>query len=178
MQILETERLLLREIISEDAAFVLDLLNQPSFIKYIGDRGVSNLDQSRDFIEIRYRQSYQNYGYGLYTVELKEKSVPIGICGFVKRDTLPHPDIGFAFLPQYERKGYAFESAAATVLYGREILGFDRILAITSLDNARSGQLLAKLSFSLERIITMPDGENLKLFASSASDSVSPIPFK
>ena len=164
VQILETERLSIREITSGDAAFTLDLLNQPSFIKYIGDRGVRDLEQSRTFIETRYRKSYADNGFGLYVVELKGTCVPIGICGFVKRDTLPVPDIGFAFLPQHERKGFAFESASAVMTYGREKLGFDRVLAITSLGNDRSAGLLGKLGFSFERIVEMPDGEQLNLF--------------
>src|SRR5215213_2659832 len=130
MKILETERLIIREISESDDAFMLDLLNQPSFIKYIGDRHVRNLEQSREFIENRYRASYRNNGFGLYAVELKAefadredsaqeiRNPVIGICGFVRRDTLPDADIGFAFLPQFERKGYAFESAAAVMEYG------------------------------------------------------------
>src|SRR5215213_9907930 len=132
MKILETERLIIREIGESDDAFMLDLLNQPSFIKYIGDRHVRNLEQSRDFIENRYRASYRNNGFGLYAVELKENQTPVGICGFVRRDTLPDADIGFAFLPQFERKGYAFESASAVMEYGREVLGLRRVLAITT----------------------------------------------
>lgn len=163
MTILETDRLILREMNAGDAAFILDLLNQPSFIKYIGDRGVRDLDGSRDFIENRYRASYSVNGYGLYTVELKETSRQIGMCGFVKRDTLPGPDIGFAFLPQYEKKGYAYESAAAVMDYGREILGFDRVLAITTIDNEASGKLLEKLGFAFDKF-TESDGETLKLF--------------
>src|SRR6478672_9946174 len=107
MKILETERLILREIDETDDAFMLDLLNQPSFIKYIGDRNVRTLEQAREFIESRYRQSYRINGFGLYAVEVKDTNTAIGICGFVRRDSLPDADIGFAFLPQFEGKGYA-----------------------------------------------------------------------
>jgi RimJ/RimL family protein N-acetyltransferase len=166
MKILETERLILREVIESDDAFMLDLLNQPSFIKYIGDRNVRNLEQSRDFIENRYRASYRNNGFGLYAVELKENKTPIGICGFVRRDTLPDADIGFAFLPQYERKGYAFESASAVMEYGRKVLGLKRVLAITSVDNESSGRLLGKLGFKFDGLVTLPgDTEEIKLFS-------------
>ena len=165
MQILETQRLILREIVEDDAEFVLDLLNQPSFIKYIGDRGVRNVEQAREFIESRYRQSYRDNGYGLYAVELKLLKELIGMCGFVRRDSLPGPDIGFAFLPQHEGKGYGTESAAAIMDYGRESLGFTRVLAITSQDNDASGRLLEKIGLSFERLIEMPpDNEVLKLF--------------
>jgi Acetyltransferases, including N-acetylases of ribosomal proteins len=197
VKILETERLILREITEDDAGFMLDLLNQPSFIKYIGDRGVRTVEQSRDFIENRYRKGYRDYGYGLYIVELKndllssppyeggvdaasaggvvlteanmqvrmQPQTPIGICGFVRRETLPAPDIGFAFLPQYEKKGYAFESAEAVMQYGREKLNFERVLAITSLDNERSGKLLLRLGFALDEIIDTPEGEKLNLYS-------------
>lgn len=165
MKILETERLILRELEQTDAAFILDLLNQPSFIKYIGDRNVRDLAQAREFIENRYRQSYRDHGFGLYAVELKENKTVIGICGFVKRDSLPDADIGFAFLPQFERKGYAFEAARAVMKYGREKLGLKRVLAITTQDNESSGRLLGKLGFRLEGLIEQGD-ETLRLFSS------------
>jgi RimJ/RimL family protein N-acetyltransferase len=167
---------------------MLDLLNQPSFIKYIGDRNVRDLQQAREFIETRYRKSYADNGFGLYAVELKTQfddgndsaleiqnpkskiqNQVIGICGFVKRDSLPDADIGFAFLPEFERKGYAFESAAAVMDYGRETLGLNRVLAITTQDNESSGRLLEKLGFKFDGLITQPhDTEELKLFSFEA----------
>lgn len=167
VKILETERIFLREIVESDAEFILDLLNQPSFIKYIGDRNVRTIEQSREFIENRYRKSYRDFGYGLYTVELKETNTPIGICGFVKRDSLPDADIGFAFLPQFCGKGYALESANAVMKYGRDVLNLKRVLAITSQDNESSGRLLEKVGFKFENLIKTPaDDEELKLFSS------------
>ncbi len=188
MKILETERLILREIVEADAEFILDLLNQPSFIKYIGDRNVRNLEQAREFIKNRYRASYAEHGFGLYVVELKAetralasvsksaltdvraavcKNPPIGICGFVKRDNLPEADIGFAFLSQFEQKGFAFESASAVLRYGRENLKLGRVLAITSQDNESSGRLLKKLGFKFEVSTKMSgDDTELKLFSS------------
>ncbi|HEY0657513.1 MAG TPA: GNAT family N-acetyltransferase [Pyrinomonadaceae bacterium] len=169
MKILETERTILREIVEADAEFFLDLLNQPSFIKYIGDRNVRSIEEARKFIENRFRQSYREHGFGLYAVELKETNALIGICGFVRRESLPDADIGFAFLPQYEKKGYAFESADAVMKYGREVLGLKRVLAITSQNNENSGKLLAKINFKFERLIELPhDAEELKLFSSGA----------
>ncbi len=190
MKILETERLVLREIVEPDDEFVLDLLNQPSFIKYIGDRSVRNVEQAREFIENRYRQSYREHGFGLYVVELKaefdmlnDASVStfeiqnpkskiqnraIGICGFVKRDTLPDAEIGFAFLPQFCKQGYALESTVAVMEYGRDVLGLNRVLAITTQDNDSSGKLLEKLGFKFENLIKMPaDDEELKLFSTN-----------
>lgn len=168
MKILDTDRLILREILETDGEFILDLLNQPSFIKYIGDRRVRSVEGAGEFIKTRFMESYQQFGFGLWAVELKETCEPIGICGFVKRDSLPEADIGFALLPQFERKGYAFESAAATLLYGKERLNFNRVLAITSKDNFASGKLLEKLGFSFERFIKMTDdSEEIKLFSTA-----------
>jgi [ribosomal protein S5]-alanine N-acetyltransferase len=182
VKLLETERLTLREMDSAiDAEFIFELLNTPKFIKYIGDREVRSVQQAVVFIEDRYRQSYRDHGFGLYVVELHNSAfvedtlptgrvsalytgMPIGVCGFVRRESLPGPDIGFAFLPEFEGKGYGFESAAAVMQYGRDVLGFSRVLAITSLDNDVSGKLLEKLGFTFNRIFTNPDGEDLKLF--------------
>ena len=148
MNICETQRLTVREMdASRDAEFTFRLLNSPKFIQYIGDRGVRSAAEAAEFIENRYRQSYRDNGFGLYTVELKSDQTQIGICGFVKRDTLPLPDIGFAYLPDYEGKGYGFEAASATLEYGRENLGMDRILAIVSPSNIASVGLLLKLGF-------------------------------
>ncbi|HEY2846196.1 MAG TPA: GNAT family N-acetyltransferase [Pyrinomonadaceae bacterium] len=162
--IVETERLVIREIIEDDAAFMLDLLNTPSFIKYIGDRGVRSVDDARTFIETRYRQSYRDHGYGLFAVDLRTDGTPVGMCGFVRRDSLPGPDIGFAFLAEHERKGYGFESAAAVMKYGRDTLGFSELYAITSLDNDTSGRLLTKLGFEFSKLIETPEGETIKLY--------------
>jgi [ribosomal protein S5]-alanine N-acetyltransferase len=169
VKILETERLIIREIETSDAEFILDLLNQPSFIKYIGDRNVRTLDDAKNFLETRYRKSYQDNGFGLYLVELKSEiqnlKSKIGICGFVKRDNFQYADIGFAFLPQFEGKGFAFESAAAMMKYGREILQFKEVLAITTQDNESSGKLLTKLGFNFDELIEMPNDEILKLYS-------------
>lgn len=166
MKVLETERLILREIVATDYAFILDLLNQSSFIKYIGDRNVRTAAQSLEFIENRFRASYKKFGYGLWAIELKEAGAAIGICGFVKRDFLPDADLGFALLPQFERRGYTFEAANQSMLYGREQLNLTRVLAITSKINEPSGKLLEKLGFTFERFIEMPNtGEAIKLFS-------------
>lgn len=164
MKILDTERLFLREVEPADAPFVLDLLNQHSFKKYIGDRGVRTVEQAAAYIQSRFIDSYNTNGFGLYLMERKSDWVAVGLCGFVKRDTLPHPDIGFALLPQFEKLGYAFEAASACMTYGRETLGLSHVLAITTLDNQSSGRLLEKIGLSFEREIEIGD-ETLKLFA-------------
>src|ERR1700741_5190770 len=101
MIILETERLFLSHLCADDAPFVLQLLNEPSFIRYIGDKGVRTLDDARRYIAERPVKSYEVNGFGLNLVRLKAGNAPIGICGVLKRDTLPDPDIGFAFLPSF-----------------------------------------------------------------------------
>lgn len=165
VKILETERLILREMDSAiDAEFIFELLNTPKFIKYIGDRGVRSPEQASEFIDKRYRQSYRDHGYGLYIVELRNNNTQVGVCGFVKRDHFEFPDVGFAFLPEFEGKGFGFESANAGLEHGREKLGFTKVLAITSQDNEVSGKLLEKLGFTFDRIFTSPEGEELKLF--------------
>lgn len=165
MTIVETDRLILRELDSAiDAESIFELLNTRKFIQYIGDRGVRSVEQARDFIDTRYRASYRDHGFGLYAVERKTNAAFIGICGFVKRDYLEHADIGFAFLPQFERQGYGFESATGMLRYGRESLAFECVFAITSQDNDVSGKLLTKLGFSLNGILTTPDGEKLNLY--------------
>ena len=163
--IAETERLVIREIEETDAAFMNALLNSPGFLNYIGDRGVRSDDDARRFISERYRKSYTDNGYGLYSVLLKDELVPVGMCGFVRRDTLPGPDLGFAFLPEFEGKGYGTESSIAMLSYGREKLGFDRILAITTLDNRPSIRLLEKLGFEFAKEIDDAAGERLNLYS-------------
>lgn len=147
-----------------DAEFIFELLNSPKFLKYIGDRGVRSLRDSREIIEKRYGKSYLDHGYGLYVVELRTDKISVGVCGFVKRDHFEFADIGFAFLPAFESKGYGFESANAVLKYGHEKLRFTTVLAITSQDNEVSGKLLEKLGFHFERIFKTPEGEDVKLF--------------
>jgi len=163
--IIETERLILREISQDDAEFIYSLLNSASFIRFIGDRGVHSFDDAKRFIEDRYRQSYRDHGYGLYTVELKQDGCAIGICGFVRRESLPEPDIGFAFLPQFERQGYGLESARAALRFGCQTLGFKTVLAITTPDNDSSIRLLEKLGFSFASNTNGPKGEPLNLYS-------------
>ena len=164
MKILETKRLFLRELEAErDAAFVNELLNTPKFLKYIGDRNVRSDEDAAKFIHERYRASYRDHGYGLWAVETLE-GVSVGMCGFVKRDYFDDPDVGFAFLPEHERNGYGYESAAATMMHGRDRLGFTKVLAITSLDNDASVGLLTKLGFTDDGVIE-PQGEKLRLFS-------------
>src|SRR5215216_5116824 len=165
MTVIETERLILRRLTLDDAPFILRLLNEPSFLRYIGDKKVRNLEDARQYILNGPVASYEQNGFGLYLVELKESHTPIGMCGLIKREELPDPDIGFAFLPDFWSKGFAFEAASAVLTDAQERLGVERILAITSPDNEPSIKLLQRLGFRFDRVIKLSqDREQVKLF--------------
>jgi len=165
----ETERLSLRPFTTDDAEFILTLLNEPSFLRYIGDKKVRNLEDARQYILNGPMASYERNGFGLLLVQLKESDTPIGMCGLLKRNELPDPDIGFAFLPAFWNKGFAFEAAAAVLHDARERLKLQRILAITSLDNDASIKLLQRLGLKFERVVKLSeDGEEVKLFTTDS----------
>ena len=171
LRVLETDRLVLRHLDAGDAEFILRLLNEPSFLENIGDRGVRNTEDAVRYIENGPRASYNRYGFGLFLVEIKDTCMPAGICGLLKRDTLKHPDIGFAFLPEFWSKGYAIESASATLAYARDSLGIRDVAAITSPDNESSIRLLKKLGFTFERMFAIADNEpEVRLFHCKIGD--------
>ncbi len=168
MTVIETERLLLRRLSDDDAEFIVELLNQPSFLRYIGDKEVRNTADAVRYIQGGPIASYERFGFGLYLVEVKETGVSIGICGLLKRDSLPDIDIGFAFLPAFWSQGFASEAASAVMTYGREVLGLKRIVAITSLDNDASIRLLQKIGLRFEGVIKLAEDQpEVRLFASS-----------
>jgi RimJ/RimL family protein N-acetyltransferase len=150
MTVLETERMSLRRLVSADAPFILALLNDPDWIRYIGDRGVRSVEAARDYLEARMLSQYEKHGFGLWMVESRASSEPMGICGLVKRDTLPEVDLGFAFMPGYRGLGYAYESALAVRGHATGALGIRKLLAITSPMNTASARLLERLGFALE----------------------------
>ena len=169
MKVLETDRLNLRWLSTSDAKFILELLNEPSFLQFIGDKGVRTLEDARNYILNGPVDMYARLGFGLYLTELKENGVPIGICGLIKRDTLEDVDIGFAFLPRFWAKGYAHESASAVMAYGKDVLGLKRIVAITSPNNHASGRLLEKLGLQFEQMIRLSeDASEVRLYVSGA----------
>ncbi len=166
MTVLETERLSLRLIADSDAAFILQLLNEPSFLRFIGDRGVRNLDDARAYIENGPVASYARHGFGLWLAQRREDGATIGMCGLLKRDTLDDVDIGFAYLPAYWGRGYAFEAAAAVMAHGSRALGIARIVAIVSPDNAGSIRVLEKIGLAFERKLDINgDGRETSLYA-------------
>jgi RimJ/RimL family protein N-acetyltransferase len=164
--VLTTHRLILRQFTPQDAPFILSLLNDPAFLHFIGDKGVRTIDDARNYLTNGPIASYQRHGFGLYLVELKETGTPIGMCGLLKRDSLEHVDLGFAFMPDYRRQGFGFESASAVLSYARKDLKLGHILAITNPDNAGSINLLEKLGFKFKRTIRLSeDGSEVKLFS-------------
>ena len=166
MILLETDRLILRHASLDDADFMLRLLNEPSFLRFIGDRGVRTLDDARRYIAERFVGSYERHGFGLWVVERKALAGPIGISGLVKRDALPDPDIGFAFLPEFWSSGYAYESATAVKEYALTTLRLPRLLAITNDDNERSIRIVEKLGLEFERMLSLQsDQKEVRLFA-------------
>lgn len=166
MKIVDTARLTLRELTVEDAPFLLQLLNDPAYIRFIGDRNVRTEEEARTYLLNGPIASYGRHGFGLYLVERKAEQIPLGMCGLIKRDTLPDVDIGYAFLPQFRGEGYAYEAAAAILAYGKNTIGLTRIVAIVTPDNERSQHLLAKLGLHFERMITWADdGTELELYA-------------
>jgi [ribosomal protein S5]-alanine N-acetyltransferase len=169
VNVLQTERLNLRKMSPDDAGFIVELLNDPAFLRFIGDKGVRTIDDGCQYILTGPMESYERHGFGLWLVELKGSKTPIGICGLLKRDTLTDVDIGFALLPQYRAKGYAFESAAAVMGYGRNVLGLGRVVAITDEANVGSIRVLEKIGMSFDRMIKLSDDSpEIRLLASDA----------
>lgn len=168
MIIAETEQLLLRELTVADAPFIFDLVNEPAWIQFIGDKGVRTLEDAENYIITGPQKSYSTNGFGLWLVQLKELNIPIGMCGLIKRDALEHVDIGFAFLAVHNGKGYGFEAATAVLEYAKNKIGLKHILAITNPDNVRSIRLLEKLGLTFERPIIMPgDVKPIRLMGTS-----------
>jgi RimJ/RimL family protein N-acetyltransferase len=171
MTVLLTARLCLRALDEDDAGFVLEMLNQPDFLRFIGDRGVRDLEQSRAYLRNGPIAGYTRHGFGMSLVELRESGASIGLCGLVVREDLPAPDLGFAFLPAYHGRGLAFEAAAATLAHARGTLGLERILAIVSPDNVRSQALLHRLGMREAGTLRLAgEDKDLVLMESAAAD--------
>ncbi|MCP3060058.1 GNAT family N-acetyltransferase [Myxococcus sp. K38C18041901] len=165
MKVVETERLVLRRVTHEDAAFILGMLNEPSWLRFIGDRGVRTLEAAHDYIKTVPLTQYAQLGYGLYLVEGRKDGASMGLCGLLKRDALEHPDIGFAFMPAYWNQGYAREAAEAVLRHAREDHAISRIAAIVSKDNVSSIKLLERLGLRFERYMRLPGAsEDISLY--------------
>ena len=166
MNILETERLILRRFTLDDTAFIIELLNTEGWIKYIGEKNVRTTDQAREYLENGPLESYCSNGFGLALVELKVDHVPIGMCGLINREYLDHLDVGFAFLPNHTRHGYGFEIVSKTIEHAFRELKQEKILAITLPQNYSSIKLLTKIGFRYEKnFITADTNEELCLYS-------------
>ncbi|WP_438863039.1 GNAT family N-acetyltransferase [Neptunicella sp.] len=156
MNIVNTPRLLIRHISTDDAEFIYLLLNEPDFIRFIGDRGVRNKIDARRYIINGPQKSYVTHGFGLWLVCMAGSNEPIGMAGLIKREGLEHIDIGYGFLQKYRGQGYAFEAAQAIMKYARTDLKQDKVIAIVSPDNIASIQLLEKLGLGYQQLVRLP----------------------
>ncbi len=151
MRVLSTERLHLRWFVADDAAFIFELVNDPDWVRFIGDRKIHTLEAARTYIENSLIAMCRRLGFGLWLVERRTDGVAIGICGLIKRESLADVDLGFAFLPDFRGQGFAIEAATATLAYGRDHWELKRIVAITSPDNEPSAKVLKKIGMHLEQ---------------------------
>ena len=166
MLIITTERLHLRRLTLGDAPFILRLVNEPSWLRFIGDKGVRTLEEARGYLEKGPLDMYAQVGFGLYLTELRDGAIPIGICGLIKRESLPDVDVGFAFLPEYWGKGYGYEAASAVLEHGKREFALKRIVAIISPDNRQSIRVIERLGMVRESSLELPgDGGKTLLFA-------------
>lgn len=166
MPIAETQRLVISKFTVKDAPFFLELANSPTWIKYIGDRNLKTVEDAEEYIKSRPLKSYSDFGFGFYKLLLKEENLkPIGTCGLVKREELDDVDIGFAMLPDYEGKGFGFESSNAILELAKNKFKIKRISAITLPNNNKSIKLLEKLGLTFEKKVKpFEDDEELLLF--------------
>jgi RimJ/RimL family protein N-acetyltransferase len=167
MIIAETKRLIISKFTTEDAPFYLKLVNTPHWIQYIGDRNIKTLDQAINALKEGNIKSYKDNGFGFYKLLLKDNKLkPIGTCGLIKRNTLDDVDIGFAMLPEYERKGFGYEASLEIIKLAKHKFNLKRIVAITLPNNKGSIALLGKLGLNYEKTVFPFDAdEELLLFA-------------
>ena len=159
MRNLRTERLQLRPLTVNDDDFVLELLNEPSFLEHIGDKQVRTREDAKSYVELGPQASYAAHGFGLDCVELRSSGEPIGICGLLQREFLDDVDVGYAFLPRYWSRGYATEAVEAVMVDARDRLGLTRVAALVNGNNDSSIRLLGKLGFRFERMVSLHEGE-------------------
>lgn len=162
----ETERLILKPSSIEDAAFLVALFNTPKWLKYIGDRNVRTIAQAKEYIRTRITPQFELLGFGSYVAIRKSDQVKIGTCGLFDREGVDGIDLGFAFLPEYESQGYAYEAAMKIKEAGFNAFSLQKISAITTMDNVAAQKLLQKLGFQFQEFIKLPnDDVELMLYA-------------
>ena len=170
-EILQTERLILRKLSMDDTEFIIELVNSPGWLQYIGYRNIHTTEDALKYLQGGPMKSYVQNGYGLLLIQLKTTNRPIGMCGLIKRDAFPLPDLGYALLPAYEGKGYITEATSAYLAYVGQQLHIEKLMAITNLDNEKSIRVLEKLHFVFERYMNMSgDDHPVRLFSWTAPD--------
>jgi len=167
MVIAETDRLLLSKITIDDAPFILELVNTPDWIKYIGDRNIKTVEQAETHIKNNQLKCYETHGFGYYKLQVKAENLKtIGTSGLLRRDNLEHVDIGFSFIPDYHGKGYGFEAASEIMKLAKDKFNIKTLCAITLPINQPSINLLEKLGLSYQKTVKpFEDDEELLLFA-------------
>lgn len=171
---IETERLKMRWLTEADVPLMLAIWNDPTFVRYVGDRGIRTEEQALDELTKNAFRGYEEFGYGPFHVSLRDGGEAIGVCGLYKREHYEDPDIGFAFLPDYCSQGYGWEAARAVRDYARDALGLRRIIAIVSPENTASIRLCEKLGLSFDRHDTYPDDdETVSVYAIEWDDGLS-----
>ncbi len=156
---LDTPRLRLRPITAGDAAFLLGLLNEPAFLRQIGDRGVRDHADAERYIANGPVASYQRHGFGLLLIERKSDGAALGIAGLLKREHLDDVDLGYALSADACGQGYAGEAARAVLEQARTVRGLARLVAIVMPDNSASLRLLRRLGFAYERTLPAEPGQ-------------------
>lgn len=170
---LHTERLAIRPFTEDDAGFILKLVNDADWLRFIGDKQVHCLDDARRYLREGPMAMFAKRGFGLACVERASDGAAIGMCGLIKRDSLDDIDLGFAFLPAARGQGFAREAAAATIAHGFASLSLKRIVAITDIDNLASARVLENVGLRFERLLPAgADGKTLRLFAASAAATI------
>lgn len=165
MIVAETDRLRVRYLTINDAEFILTLLNDPAWLRFIGDKNVRTIEHASAYITTGPLDMYRRLGFGLFLVELRASGDPIGLCGLIKRDGLDDVDIGFAFLESHRNSGFAFEAAQSVLQFAERTLLMERVVAITTVDNERSAHLLARLGFLFEKMVVLPNSSTeLRMF--------------
>ncbi|WP_407534910.1 GNAT family N-acetyltransferase [Elizabethkingia miricola] len=164
MKTYETERLIIKPITLDDAAFLLDLYNRPKFIQYIGDKNLRSIDDAQTYIQNRFLPQLERSGYGNYTITLKENNEIIGAVGIFEREGLPIMDIGYSFLEEYEGNGYAYEAAIKVKEIGMKDFGLEKLSAITSKENFASQKLLGKLGLAYVKDISLPNEDEVLMY--------------
>lgn len=157
MTLITTDRLSIRPVNDNDASFIVALLNEPTFLENIGDKNVQTLKDAIKYIHAGPNAMFEQYGFALHVVELKTTMKPVGLCGLLKRDCLPYPDLGYALLGKYQGYGFGLESAKAVLAYEMTDKNLPEVLAITSLENTASESLLEKLGFTFSKVVELDD---------------------